>query len=151
MRYPSFHEAAHGVAATRQIKDTSRAGAYHNQRYRALGEELGLKLDRHPTLGWSTTTVPAATAAAYADQVEQLRAAIAHVRESEHQARRARAGGQPDGGAAGDQDEAGGAGARSAPTYLCGCQPPRRLRMAPTVYALADVLCGACGQPFTAD
>jgi len=101
-----------------------------------------------PRSARSTTTVSAATAAAYAGQVEQLRAAIAHVRESEHQARRARPGGQPAGGDAGDHDGAAGAGARSAPTCLCGCQPPRRLRMAPTVYALADVLYGACGQPF---
>ena len=145
-----LHEAAHGIAATRAIKDTSRAGAYHNQRFKALGEELGLQIDRHPTIGWSTTTVPAATATAYAAQVEQLRTAIVHVRESEHQARRAGPATPPDG--TGDDTTTGpGAGARSAPTYLCGCEPPRRLRMAPTVYALADVLCGACGQPFTAD
>ena len=88
-----LHEAAHGVATTRAVKDTSRAGAYHNKRYRALAAELGLQIDRHPTIGWSTTTVPAATAAAYTAQVEQLRAAIAHVRESEHHARRAGPGG----------------------------------------------------------
>jgi hypothetical protein len=41
------------------------------------------------------------------------------------------------GGGAGE--DAGGGG--SAPTCLCACQPPRRLRMAPTVYALAEVLC----------
>jgi hypothetical protein len=77
-----------------------------------------------------------------------------HVRESEHHARRAGPGGPPDGkdpGADEDGPDGAGAGARSAPTYRCGCQPPRRLRMAPTVHALADVLCGACGQPFTAD
>ncbi len=42
------------------------------------------------------------------------------------------------------------AGSRSAPTYVCGCPTPRRLRMAPSVYELGGVLCGACGQPFTA-
>jgi len=36
------------------------------------------------------------------------------------------------------EDAGGGC---SAPTYLCACQPPRRLHMAPTVYALAEVLC----------
>ena len=145
-----LHEAAHGLAATREIKDTSRAGAYHNQRYKQLAEELGLTIERHPTIGWTITTVPAATAAVYAREVEQLRAAIAHVRESEHDARRGGRAGSPGGDEAGEGAEEAAAGARSAPTYLCACQPPRRLRMAPTVYALAEVLCGACEQPFAA-
>jgi hypothetical protein len=144
-----LHEAAHGAAATRGIKETSRAGAYHNKRYKQLAEELGLTIERHPTIGWTTTTVPPATAAAYAEQVEQLRAAIAHVRESEHHARHTGRAGTPDGDEPGNGENAGGG--RSAPTYRCACQPPRRLRMAPTVYALADVTCGACGEPFTAD
>jgi hypothetical protein len=144
-----LHEAVHGVAATRGVKETSRAGAYHNKRFKELGEELGLQIDRHPTIGWSTTTVPPAIATAYADQVEQLRAAIGHVRDTEHHARRTGPGEQPDD--PGADPDGPGAGARSAPTYLCACETPRRLRMAPTVYALADVLCPACGQPFTAD
>lgn len=49
---------------------------------------------RGPEIGWSTTSVPAATAA-YAAQVEQLRHAIVHVRESERV--RTTAPGRPDG------------------------------------------------------
>ncbi len=63
------------------VKDNSRAGAYHNARFRDLGAELGLSIERYPAIGWSLTTVPDATAAAYAAQVEQLRAAIVHVPE----------------------------------------------------------------------
>jgi hypothetical protein len=145
-----LHEAAHGLAATREIKDTSRAGAYHNRRYKQLAEELGLTIERHPTIGWTITTVPPATAAAYAREVGQLRDAIAHVRESEHAARRGGRAGTPSGDepdqGAGEDVSAG----RSAPTYLCACRPPRRLRMAPTVYALAEVICSGCEQPFSA-
>ena len=144
-----LHEAAHGLAATREIKDTSRAGAYHNRRYKQLAEELGLTIERHPTIGWTITTVPPATAAAYASEVEQLRAAIAHVRESEHDARRGGRAGTPGGDEPGEGAGEAAGGGRSAPTYLCACQPPRRLRMAPTVYALAEVRCGACEQRFT--
>jgi len=79
------------------VKDTSRAGAYHNARFRDLGAELGLSIERYPAIGWSLTTVPDATAAAYAAQVEQLRAAIVHVRESEHHGRSAAGGGQGSG------------------------------------------------------
>jgi hypothetical protein len=44
-----LHEAAHGLAATRGIKDTSRAGAYHNKRfYLAAGDSFGR---RGPTCG----------------------------------------------------------------------------------------------------
>ncbi len=35
-----LHEAAHGLANTRQIKDTSRQGRWHNQRFRTLASEL---------------------------------------------------------------------------------------------------------------
>lgn len=145
-----LHEAAHGMATTRNVKDTSRAGAYHNARYKQLAEELGLQIDRDPTIGWSLTTVPPATAAVDRDEIAQLRDAIAHVRESEHHARRPDPGTPPTGANPTAGADSGTAGSRSAPTYTCACTPPRRMRMAPTVHAVAPVFCGACGQPFTA-
>jgi hypothetical protein len=41
-----LHEAAHGLAATREIQDTSRQGRYHNRRYATLAGELGLTVQR---------------------------------------------------------------------------------------------------------
>jgi hypothetical protein len=38
-----IHEAAHTVAMTRQIKDTSRQYRYHNKRFRSICEEMGLE------------------------------------------------------------------------------------------------------------
>lgn len=38
-----IHEAAHTVAITRGIKDTSRQYRYHNGRFRELAEEMGLE------------------------------------------------------------------------------------------------------------
>lgn len=72
---------------------TTGAGAYHNARFRELGAELGLRIERHPTIGWSLTIVPEATAAAYAAEFERLRTAVVHVRESEHRRRPGTAGG----------------------------------------------------------
>jgi hypothetical protein len=92
-----LHEAAHGVASAREIKDVSRGAAYHNARYKQLAEELGLTVERHATIGWSVTSVPSATATAYREQVKQLREAIAHVRASEHHARHAGPGAPPAG------------------------------------------------------
>jgi len=52
-----LHEAAHGLAHVREIKDTSRQGRYHNAKFKALGEEVGLTLAEDKTIGWSLTTV----------------------------------------------------------------------------------------------
>ena len=51
-----LHEAAHGVASTRSIQDTSRQGRFHNTRFRALAEELGLAVAKTGSIGWSATT-----------------------------------------------------------------------------------------------
>ncbi len=40
------HEAVHAVAFEHGIKDTSRQGRYHNERFRAIPEELGLEAGR---------------------------------------------------------------------------------------------------------
>jgi hypothetical protein len=62
-----LHEAAHGLAAARDIRDASRQGRYDNARYRSLAEELGLAVEHTGSgFGWAATTVPDATAAVYA-------------------------------------------------------------------------------------
>src|SRR5690348_13975807 len=71
-----LHEATHGVAAARGIKDTSRQGRYHNARFRDLAAELGITVTKDPKIGWSPTTVPDLTAADYADQVADLEEAL---------------------------------------------------------------------------
>src|SRR6266540_2060395 len=50
-----LHEAAHGMANTRGIQDTSRQGRWHNRRFATLAEELGLKVIQDPKTGWSQT------------------------------------------------------------------------------------------------
>ncbi len=60
-----LHEAGAGLASTRQVQDTSRQGRYHNTRFRDLATEMGLEVSQAGSLGWSDTTVPGPTAAAY--------------------------------------------------------------------------------------
>ena len=67
-----LHEAAHGLAQARDVQDTSRQGRYHNRRYATLAGELGLEVTSVQPIGWSATTVPEPTAAAYAGQLEDL-------------------------------------------------------------------------------
>jgi hypothetical protein len=77
-----LHEAAHGIAHTRQIKDTSGQGRYHNNKYRTLAVEVGLKVTQHPQLGWTLhDALPEPTAKQYRADMDRLAAAlVAHRR-----------------------------------------------------------------------
>jgi len=121
-----LHEAAHGLAATRRIQDTSRQGRYHNRRYAALAGELGLTVTTAGSRGWTMTAVPAETAAAYAGVVEDLARALVLWRRAE----------QPGGGRRGN----------NLLPAVCGCG--RRIRASRSTLAEAPVLCGRCGGPF---
>jgi hypothetical protein len=122
-----LHEAAHGLAQAREIQDTSRQGRYHNRRYATLARELGLDVAGVKPIGWSATTVPEPTAAAYAGQLEELQAALVLWRRQEHRI---------------------GTGNRSRNLLAAGCGCGRRIRVAKATLAEAPILCGACQEPF---
>jgi hypothetical protein len=122
-----LHEAAHGLAQAREIQETSRGGRYHNRRYATLARELGLDVATVKPIGWSATTVPERTAAAYAGQLEELQAALVLWRRHEHRL---------------------GAGTRSRNLLACCCPCGRKLRASRTTLAEAPILCGACQEPF---
>ena len=122
-----LHEAAHGLAQARGVQDTSRQGRYHNRRYATLARELGLEVTSIQPIGWSATTVPTQTAAAYAGQLEDLAAALILWRRQEHHS---------------------GTGPRSRNLLAAACGCGRRIRVAKTTLAEAPILCGACEQPF---
>lgn len=152
-----LHEAAHGAASTRRVQDVSRGGRYHNARYAELARELGLTAARIGTLGWSDTSVPDATAAAYAAELAALGGALTAWRRSEHQL-----GGEPDAGrepgdgedGEGQADDNAGRGGRKSSnngiSALCSCEPPRRIRVAASVLGAGPVVCGLCDAEFTA-
>jgi hypothetical protein len=122
-----LHEAAHGLAQARSIQDTSRQGRYHNRHYAALAGELGLDVTSVKPIGWSATTVPEPTAGAYAEQLQELQAALVLWRRQEHRI---------------------GTGTRSHNLLAAACGCGRRLRVAKATLAEAPILCGACQQPF---
>jgi hypothetical protein len=122
-----LHEAAHGLAQARNIQDTSRQGRYHNRRYATLATELGLEVASVQPVGWSATTVPDPTVAAYAGQLEELAAALVLWRRQEHRL-------------------GPGSRARNLLAAACGCG--RRIRAAKATLAEAPILCAACAQPF---
>jgi len=67
-----LHEAAHALAHVRGIKDTSRQGRWHNARFKALAEEVGIEVSKDDRLGWSPTAIPTATRETYAEVIAEL-------------------------------------------------------------------------------
>jgi hypothetical protein len=124
-----LHEGAHGVASVRQVQDTSRQGRFHNTRYRALAEELGLTVARRGSDGWTDTAVPDATAALYRAELRRLEAALVAYRRFEP-ARRGRTN------------------SNNGVAALCGCG--RRIRVAVSVLEAGPITCGLCGSDFEA-
>jgi hypothetical protein len=121
----ALHEAAHALAIARHIADTSRDGRYHNARYRALAEELGLLVERDAQLGWSTTSLAPETRERYAPAIAAIAAAITHHRLPEPTL----------------------AGGRNLHAAACAC--PRRIRVAPRTLQEGAITCDVCGQPFS--
>ena len=126
-----LHEAVHALADARGIADTSVRGTYHNGKFRALAVELGLDVAEDGTRGWSATSVPAATAALYAAQVQ----ALAH----EVTVHRVPEPARPPG---------------SAPVgrmlaAVCECVPEVRFRISRAQFERTTIRCDTCGQPFT--
>jgi hypothetical protein len=127
-----LHEAAHALAAARNIKDTSRQGRYHNQKYKTCAEELGITVEHDQRIGWSITSVPEATARRYAVQIAALAEAMTLWRHAEQQTAR------------------GGNGGRSTNLLAACCPCGRLIRIAASTLAAAPIICAACDGKFEA-
>src|SRR6266540_6344783 len=67
-----LHEAAHGLADARGVKDTSRQGRDHNLKYARLAGEVGLDVAHDARTGWSQTTIGDQLAEVYAGVLGDL-------------------------------------------------------------------------------
>jgi hypothetical protein len=146
-----LHEAAHGLADARGIKETSRQGRYHNARFKALGEELGLVITRAGAIGWSGTKLPPGTAEEYAVECAELGSALVAYRHPE--------GGVPLGpggpGAGAGGKSPGGVGKggvgkapKNGVVLVCNCPKPRRIRASSAVVEQGSILCRVCDADF---
>lgn len=142
-----LHEAAHGINAARGIKDTSRGGRYHNQRYADTAREVQLRVRATPPYGLADTSLTPESLDRYAGTIERLGEEIRIARKLD-KGLGAGAEGQGAGekGEGRDGDEGVGK-SRSALAASCGCG--RKLRMAPSVLARGPVVCGVCGSEFS--
>ncbi len=147
-----LHEAAHALAFSRQIKDTSRGGRYHNRRYRDLAMSLGLVVEQDRTYGWCQTSLGPGTEDRYAEVLGALATAIGEAHRAEvHSGRRRTTTGAKGGEAGGNDGTDVGAGddkPRGRILLECGCQPPRKLRVSRSVAAQGPILCGCCDRRF---
>ena len=124
-----LHEAAHALAHVRGIQDTSRQGRWHNAKFKALADEVGISVEKDPRIGWSPTTLPAATRATYTQVIDELGLVLRLHRAVEI---------------------TGGAAKKPAtPPCVCGCG--RKIRVAKSILAAGPIVCGVCDTEFTPD
>ncbi|MFC4050052.1 hypothetical protein ACFOY4_10185 [Actinomadura syzygii] len=123
-----LHEATHALAEARDIQDTSRQGRYHNTRFRDLATELGIDVAKDDKFGWSITTVPDTTQAAYRAPLRALEKAMVLWRR--------------------DEITAPTATGKSSNLIAAICPCERTIRIARSSLEQAAVTCGACGGDF---
>ena len=124
-----LHEAAHGIASIRGVKDTSRQGRYHNTKFRDIAAELGITVEKDPCIGWSITSVPDLTARDYADAVDVLDQALTAYRLADLHDTKPKT--------------------NNGVVAECGCDPTRKIRLSRSTYDLGPMFCGICEQSFT--
>lgn len=126
-----LHEAAHALAAARGIQDASRQGRYHNKHFKTCAEELGITVEFDKRIGWSPTTVPDSTAAAYARELQSLEDAMTLWRL--------------------DETLTGPAPRRNTNLIPATCPCGRKIRVAVSILAEAAITCQACDGKFEAE
>lgn len=123
-----LHEAAHGIAAMREIRDTSRQGRWHNRQFAAIATEVGLSVTKDPRIGWSPSTLQADTEAAYAEVISGLGDAMRAYRRIDL------------------PGSTGRANSNNGLSAECDCG--RKIRISVAVYNAGPVRCGLCETAF---
>lgn len=149
-----LHEAAHGLAAVRGIRDRSdgHRSRYHNKRFVRLAEELGLTGPDRPlgAHGWSPCLLPDTTAGKYAESVADVDAARQAVLGAPAAVRAESDERDLSEGRIREEERRRQERREQLLTVECACARPRRLRITPAVFAGDSILCGVCTMPFGA-
>lgn len=144
-----LHEAAHALAIVRGVKDTSRGFRYHNRRFVALAESLGLEYvpdAPDPSIGYSAVTLTRQGKRQWRTAIDDLeRALTLHL--SDPTALLAPVGGSGGGHGPGGVRRPRGTGGTSYVKATCAC--PRIIRLSQTELDGEPITCGACGEVFS--
>ncbi|MFI8829354.1 hypothetical protein [Streptomyces sp. NPDC053431] len=136
-----LHEAAHGLALARNIRDTSRGGRYHNLQYCRMAEELGLHLiePAHPSSGFSRVVMTQETRHTYEVAIGRFQEALDRHAQYAIEVDTPKIFRGPL-----TRNTGSGGGVRVKAVCLCG----RNLQVVPSVLAQAPITCGSCGEQF---
>ncbi len=127
-----IHELVHAYAHAADIKDVSRQGRYHNERFRDLAREFELETSDKPgTNGYRTVGLTDTARQRYANELRVLEEALVLVRLSRMKLVGGRSVRRP---------------RRVNVMGICECE--RELRMSPESWELGPVICAVCAQPF---
>lgn len=140
-----LHEASHAGCHALGIEDTSRNGRYHNKRFEAAAQSLGLTTDKHPSVGIVTTGIDDETRTAYAKVLEALAAAIDLYRHSEIEAVAIAVG---KGGSTTAARAPKARKSNNGQSLSCSCETPRRIRVSDSTADLGPIVCGICEEAF---
>ncbi len=142
-----LHEAAHGLNAARGVRDTSRGGRYHNQRFADAAREVLLRVRAMPPYGLASTAATPESEERYENAIAGIGEAMRIVRQVSKSASVGEGG--PRAGEGGvNEGSGGGETGRRSDTVAAVCECGRRLRMAPTVFERGEVVCVPCGGVF---
>lgn len=152
-----LHECAHALAVVRSVKDTSRGHRYHNKRFVALANALGLEYPHDApdaTIGFSAVVLTDDGKARWRESIDALHLALTlHLDDPT-----VLFGGLLGGGTGGGAGLGGhgapvrrrrGTGGASYVKATCDC--PRTIRVAPSVLAEGDITCGVCATSFVTE
>lgn len=128
-----LHEAVHGIATSREIKDCS--GKRHNKKFAMLCEEVGLIPPERPDdkLGFSSAVLDEQTAEVYKPEIDAIRDALSVVRLLNLKKKETK-----------------------KTTWLATCQCERKLRLPKKTIDAASakelqIACGVCKGDFVID
>ena len=123
-----LHEVAHSIDLQNGIQGTSGDG-YHNQKFKATAESLGLTITQAKGIGWSVTEVSDACAERWAEALALIENGLALMADTE---------------------QAKKAGGRNKNLKVAECRCGEKIRLSASVLEKCAPMCNACGCKFIA-
>ena len=123
-----LHEVAHSIDLQNGIQGTSGDG-YHNQKFKATAESLGLTITQAKGIGWSVTEVSDACAERWAEALALIENGLALMADAEQGKK---------------------AGGRNKNLKVAECRCGEKIRLSASVLEKCAPMCNACGCKFIA-
>lgn len=137
-----LHEAVHALNFARGIKDCS-ANQYHNRKFKAAAEELGLSVQQVPHYGYAFTSLPDETSDSYLAEIQILESVLIH-RKTFRSTATPPTG--PPGNGRGTTTGAKPVTRTRSRKAVCAC--PHIIRVSRKTMSETVVRCDTCGEPF---